>query len=147
MQDDRFPRAQDETPTRGDGVAMDFDESVEIRIAEVSATQHNLAGGVWTIVDAYGEQHMIEDDGSRWVTVNPALRGNLVEDPADAATSFHAQFEEDGASDGQTGTTRHWRGVILERGEPSRSTACLYADPAASLLAALRLRTGEDPLA
>lgn len=132
-----FPRETDEWPTVGDRVAMAIDEDVEIVIAAVSQIQINLHEGVWTIVDENGDEHLIEDEGERWETVNPATRSDVVTDPADASLSFDAMFLEDGVSEGEGTPDRNWRGVYSAGGEIVATSDLLYATPQEACLAAV----------
>lgn len=132
-----FPRETDEWPTVGDRVAMAIDENVEIVIAAVSQMQINLHEGVWTIVDENGDEHLIEDGGDRWETVNPATRSDVAIDADHAAASFDAMFLEDGANDGEGTPERNWRGVYNAGGAIVATTDLLYATPQEACLGAV----------
>jgi hypothetical protein len=124
--EDRFARSNEEWPTVGDGVGMTMDDEVRITVASIPLHQPNLQALVWTIVDENGDRHLVEDDGTRWITVSAIGREDVVGECDDAiGITFSALFIEDGVDDGDGAGTRNWRGVLIRDGEPLRSADVL----------------------
>lgn len=142
-----FPRANDEWPTAGDRVAMSIDEDVEIVINTVWETQFNLHENVWIITDQNGDVHLVEDEGTRWETVNPETRNDVTLDPKDTILSFDAMSLDEGVDDGDGGPERIWRGIYKAQGEIVATTDLLYATPQEACLAAVDLQEDKATLA
>lgn len=139
------PREHDDHPSIGDKVAMAWDDDIVIEVAEVPLRQPNIKADVWTIVDGYGERHLIEDDGDRWQTVNPATRTDVVDDDGTTGVAFEALYIEDGVDDvGDGSAMRNWRGVLTRDGEPVRSTDLLHATHQEACIAAIDLEEPND---
>lgn len=134
------PRDNADHPTIGDKVGMPYDDEVDIEIADICLRQPNLKQNVWTIVDQYGEHHLVEDEGDRWDTVNPDVRSDVTHDDGEpVGTAFEALFVEDGVDDGDGSGMRCWRGILTKNGEQVRSTDLLHHTPQEACIAALDL--------
>lgn len=58
------------TPFPGDKVHMPWDGDVEIIVSEVPKTQQHRDVDIWTIIDQYGDEHVIEAEGESWIVLN-----------------------------------------------------------------------------
>lgn len=138
-EDPEHPRDHGDWPNVNDQVAMSIDEEAFISVAEVPEIQHGLKEAIWEIVDQNGDHHLIEDDGTRWVTVNPMTRDDAPVPGTPGAPVFSALFLEEGVDDGDGLGTRNWRGILTVDGQAIASTDLLSRTPQEACLEAVDL--------